>query len=224
MRLENICFKYGKNVILENISYEFESGKIYGIVGHNGAGKTTLLRIILGLLSPTSGSVIKDDNTIFSYIPEKQGIYEDLTVGENIRISSELHNEAATCNVDELLSKWHLKKSKDVLGKNISTGQLARLKFICCNIKKSNILIADEPTLGVDARTHKLMEEAIHNQKEQGKIVILTSHNIKFIESICDEVIVINNNNVVFNGNISEIQNFEDLYLEYTQEDEEDEE
>lgn len=200
MKLENVCFKYGKNVILENISYEFESGKIYGIVGHNGAGKTTLLRTILGLLAPTSGAIKKNNNTVFSYIPEKQGIYEDLTVSENIRISSGLHNEENVCNIDKLLSKWQLNKNKDTLGKHLSTGQLARLKFICCSVSDSNVLIADEPTLGVDARTNKLMETEFINQKKNGKIVIITSHNIKFIESICDEVIIINNHNIVFEG------------------------
>lgn len=223
MRLENICFKYGKTEILKDINCIFEPGKIYGIVGHNGAGKTTLLRIMLGLLKPTTGSVIKDDNDVFSYIPEKQGIYGDLTVSENIKISLELRGEVGKCIIGDILKKWNLNKNKAVLGKRLSTGQLARLKFICNSVSNANILIADEPTLGVDARTNKLMEEEIKNQKKQGNTVILTSHNIRFIENICDEVIIINNNSIVFSGDIAEIQDFEDLYLDYTTEEEGDE-
>ena len=86
MKLDSIKFCYGKNVILEDISYEFNAGKIYGIVGHNGAGKTTMLRLMLGLLSPTEGKIITNDVRLMSYVPEKQGVYSDLTVFQNIYV------------------------------------------------------------------------------------------------------------------------------------------
>ncbi|MGN0351495.1 MAG: ATP-binding cassette domain-containing protein [Roseburia sp.] len=220
MKINNLCFNYGKNIILKDITYTFDTGKVYGIVGHNGAGKTTLLRAILGLITPTSGTVINDGKMTFSYVPERQGVYSELTVYQNLYIAYKLHNEFKSHNIDEELKKWHLHKKKNELARNLSTGMLARLKYLCANVQNANILICDEPTMGVDARTQKLMEDEIKSQKDQGKTVIITSHNLQFIEDVCDEVIIINEHKIVFAGKIEDIHNFEALYLEYTEEEE----
>ncbi len=84
------------------------------------------------------------------------------------------------------------------------------------------MLLCDEPTMGVDARTQKLMEDEIKSRRDEGKTVIITSHNLKFIEAVCDEVLVINEHKIVFAGKMENIFDFEELYLEYTEEEEDD--
>ena len=182
-----------------------------------------MLRLMLGLLSPTEGKIITNDVRLMSYVPEKQGVYSDLTVFQNIYIAYKLYNGESKNNIDELLVRWHLQSKRNELARNLSTGMLARLKFLCANVGNNDVLICDEPTMGVDARTQKLMEDEIKSQKEQGKTVIISSHNIDFIDSICDEVIILNEHRIVFAGKIEEIHNFEELYLEYAKEEEENE-
>lgn len=222
MEIQNVCFNYGKNIILKDITYTFEQGKVYGIVGHNGAGKTTLLRIMLGLITPLSGSVKKDTGMVCSYVPERQGVYAELTVYQNLFMACRLFRKKKPYEIEEMLKKWHLQNKKNELARNLSTGMLARLKYLCANVQGSNMLLCDEPTMGVDARTQKLMEDEIKSRRDEGKTVIITSHNLKFIEAVCDEVLVINEHKIVFAGKMENIFDFEELYLEYTEEEEDD--
>lgn len=222
MRISNVSFGYGNKTILEEINIEFQEKHIYGIVGHNGAGKTTLLRLALGILSPQVGTVTNDKFTNIAYMPEKYGLYEELTVEQNLRINCSLMG-MMKLDVENLISeelvKWHLAEKRKELTKNLSTGLKQRLNFLCARLKQPSLLLCDEPTLGVDARTQKLLSMELLKMKEEGKTIILTSHNINFIEEVCDTIVIINNSKIVFKDEMKNIKNFSELYLEYSKED-----
>ena len=124
MIIENVSFYYKEQKVLDSISTEFKPGKIYCIAGHNGAGKTTLLRLCLGLLSPKSGVIISE-NEKAGYMPEKNGLFEFLTVEQNAAFYKNINN--IETNIDENLSRWKLLSEKNKLTCNLSTGQKKRL-------------------------------------------------------------------------------------------------
>lgn len=221
MKLVHVDCGYKDVTVLRDVTYEFEPNKIYGVVGHNGAGKTTMLRTIMGLLDLKNGEILDYSAGRIAYVPERQGIYADLTVYENIKISLDLLGGCDEEEINTLLNKWNLTAHKDKLAKNLSTGLQARVKFITARPNTAQLLICDEPTLGVDARTQKMISSELNNCRKRGGTVIVTSHNLNFIESLCDEIIIINNQKMVYSGSINKIRDFESVYLEYTEEDNE---
>lgn len=221
MKIINLECGYKDQTVLRKVTYNFAKSKIYGIVGHNGAGKTTLLRTILGLVNKKSGDIIYDSNDTICYVPEKQGLYNDLTVDENIEISCGLIGCYQNSEIEALLDKWKLKTHSEKKAKELSTGLQARLKFLCAMPEHADLIVCDEPTLGVDARTQQMIANELVDCRNNGATVLITSHNLSFIKDICDEILILNNHKVVYFGEASAIKDFESVYLENTEEDNE---
>lgn len=218
MKINNISFTYKKEPVLSNVSTYFESGKIYCIIGHNGAGKTTLLRLCLGLLKPNSGTIENDFKTL-AYMPDKGGLYEDLTAEQNIKTFAEL-NCIKEYNVNSMLEEWHMAKSKNTLCKNLSTGLRQRLAFIVCSITNPQAMFLDEPTSGMDIASKELFIKKALELKNTGKCLVMVSHDLELIEQVADRIIIIDNQKIVFDENKADIENIKTVYLKYTNEDE----
>lgn len=148
---------------IKKINFSIFSGKITGIVGPDGAGKTTLIRMLTGLLAPTFGELkvlnynMPNTSSDFlqqiGYMPQKFGLYEDLTVYENLKLYSDLQNiENSNSRIDELLTFTSLKKFQDRLAGKLSGGMKQKLGLACALIKKPKLLLLDEPGVGVEVR------------------------------------------------------------------------
>lgn len=221
MKVINLQCGYKNQIVIREVNYEFKKSKVYGIVGHNGAGKTTFLRTILGIVNKKSGELINDSNDNICYIPEKQGLYKELTVVENIKISHGLIDYCADEKIGHLLDKWKLSGYSEKRAKELSTGLQTRLKFLCAFPEHADLIICDEPTLGVDARTQQMIADELMYCRNRGATVIVTSHNLNFIKDICDEILIFNNHEVVYCGEVETIKDFESVYLQHTEEDDE---
>ena len=174
MKLTAVSFSYKKRDVLHDLSLEIQPRTICGIAGHNGAG----------ILKPTSGSVEKAPDDSVSYLPERAGLYDELTVAQNIKVSgmlSGMTRREAENIIDTALRKWHLTEQKHSLVKQLSTGQRQRVGFICASFIPSTLVLCDEPTLGVDAYTRELIEQEISSMRKNGKTIILVSHDLTFI-------------------------------------------
>ncbi|MDY3200484.1 MAG: ABC transporter ATP-binding protein, partial [Arcobacter sp.] len=152
---------FENNKAIKKISFSISSGKITGLVGPDGAGKTTLIRMLTGLLTPSFGKLevleyqMPNTSSEFlqqiGYMPQKFGLYEDLSVFENLRLYANLQAiENLDFRIDELLEFTNLKKFKDRLAGNLSGGMKQKLGLACALIKKPKILLLDEPGVGVD--------------------------------------------------------------------------
>ena len=222
MKLTAVSFSYKQREILHDLSLKIQPGAVCGIAGHNGAGKTTLLRLMAGILKPTSGNIEKSPNDSVSYLPERAGLYDELTVAQNIKVSgmlSGMTRRDAENIIDTELKKWHLTEQKHSLVKQLSTGQRQRVGFICASFIPATLVLCDEPTLGVDAYTRELVEQEISSMRENGKTIILVSHDLEFIRHICTQFVVINDGQIVHDSQLGPDDHIEELYLQLTRED-----
>lgn len=189
-------------VILNNINLNLEKGNVYGLIGHNGSGKTMLLRAISGLITLDSG-YIKINNTLVELnkpLPVKVGIlienvkfYDDLTGFENLKFLSSINNEISDDVINTYLKKFDLLKENNKKAKEYSLGMMQKLAIIQAIMEDQSLILLDEPTNGLDRNSVEIFNEQIKELKDNGKTIILVSHNDSEIKELCDEIIEISN-------------------------------
>ncbi|MFX4232638.1 ATP-binding cassette domain-containing protein [Aliarcobacter butzleri] len=195
---------------IKKINFSIFSGKITGIVGPDGAGKTTLIRMLTGLLSPTFGELkvlnynMPNTSSDFlqqiGYMPQKFGLYEDLTVYENLKLYSDLQNlENFNNRIDELLTFTSLKKFQDRLAGKLSGGMKQKLGLACALIKKPKLLLLDEPGVGVDPISRIELWEIVQKLLEDDIAVVWSTSYLDEAQN-CDEVILLNEGNCLYQG------------------------
>ncbi|MCT7596383.1 ATP-binding cassette domain-containing protein [Aliarcobacter butzleri] len=195
---------------IKKINFSIFSGKITGIVGPDGAGKTTLIRMLTGLLVPTFGELkvlnynMPNTSSDFlqqiGYMPQKFGLYEDLTVYENLKLYSDLQNiENSNSRIDELLTFTSLKKFQDRLAGKLSGGMKQKLGLACALIKKPKLLLLDEPGVGVDPISRIELWEIVQKLLEDDIAVVWSTSYLDEAQN-CDEVILLNEGNCLYQG------------------------
>ncbi|PUE65892.1 ATP-binding cassette domain-containing protein [Arcobacter caeni] len=211
--VKNLSKSFEKQKALNNISLEIKPNKITGIVGPDGAGKTTLLRILSGLLSFQAQKVevldldlntnIQTIQEQIGYMPQKFGLYEDLTVEENLRLFADLQSiplDNLQNRIDELLHFTSLYDFKDFLAKNLSGGMKQKLGLASALIKKPKLLLLDEPGVGVDPISRKELWSMVENLTKENVTVLWSTAYLDEAE-LCDEVLLLNEGNILFFGN-----------------------
>ena len=176
IKVENVSKKFGADTALNNVSIEFESGKIYGIVGRNGSGKTVLFKTIIGFLKPTSGKVIVDGKEIG----------KDTDFADNIGIIIETPGFLSSYTGFKNLE--YLASIKNVIGKKEIQESMERVGLDPNSKKKVGKYSLDEPMNGLDNQGVEEVRGILLNLRDEGKAIILASHNKEDIEVLCDEV------------------------------------
>lgn len=182
---------YNDFIALQHVSFSIYKGEIVGLVGFNGAGKSTMLKILAGVLSPTSGKVTVKGK-IAPLIEVGAGFDPELTARENIYLNGAILGHSAQYindHFDEIIDFAELKDFVDVPVKNFSSGMYARLGFSIATMVKPDILIVDEVLSVGDYRFQEKCEERIRKMIQDGVTIIIVSHDIKMIESLCTKVI-----------------------------------
>ncbi len=201
---------------VNNVSFSVSEGEIFGFIGPNGAGKTTTIKMLLGLLFPTSGKAMvlgKPAGEIeakerISYLPESPYFYEHMTASEVLDFYCQLFRmgkAARKKKVDELLEKVGLVKDRDRALRQYSKGMLQRVGIAQALINDPDLLFFDEPTSGLDPIAHKDIQDLIVGLREQGKTVMLSSHQLSDVENVCDRVAIINRGELVKIGTLVEL-------------------
>lgn len=197
IKVDKVIKKFGSDIALNNVSIEFERGKIYGIVGRNGSGKTVLFKTMIGFLKPTSGRVIVDGkeigrNTDFAdnigIIIETPGFLSSYSGYKNLEYLASIKNMIGKKEIKESMERVGLDpNSRKKVGK-YSLGMRQRLGLAQAIMENPDILILDEPMNGLDNQGVEDVREILLNLKDEGKAIILASHNKEDIEVLCDEV------------------------------------
>lgn len=195
-------YKHFKNrTIFENINLEFESGKIYGIVGPNGCGKSVLFKILSGLMQPNSGQILYNEKELYKDIHILPSIglvindpqfYNYLSGYENLYILASIKNLISEQDIINILKKVGLQNDKSKV-KTYSTGMKQRLALAQAIMENPDVLILDEITNGIDKTGLNMVYDLLKQEKENGKIIIITSHRIQDIKVLCDVVYEIDN-------------------------------
>ena len=197
IKVDKVIKKFGSDIALSNVSIEFERGKIYGIIGRNGAGKTVLFKTMIGFLKPTSGRVIVDGKEIgkdtdfadnIGIIIETPGFLSSYSGYKNLEYLASIKNMIGEKEIKESMERVGLDpNSKKKVGK-YSLGMRQRLGIAQAIMENPDILILDEPMNGMDNQGVEDVREILLNLKDEGKSIILASHNKEDIEVLCDEV------------------------------------
>jgi len=202
---------------LKNLSFSIKPNQITGLIGADGAGKTTLIRILSALYSFEADeiSVLGYDlqnhatniQELIGYMPQKFGLYEDLSVKENMYLYANLQSipkERIKARVDELLEFTTLKNFEDFLASNLSGGMKQKLGLACSLIKKPKLLLLDEPGVGVDPISRKELWAMVQNLTSEGVTVLWSTAYLDEAE-LCDEVLLLNEGEILFQGKPSEL-------------------
>ena len=203
IQIENLVKKYGDNIAVNGLNLNLEKGKVYGFLGPNGAGKSTTMNIITGYIGATSGTVKIDGYDIFKepekakkcvgYLPEIPPLYQDMTVKEYLVFVAELKKLEKSLRAGYVKEAMKITKTEEVSGRlirNLSKGYRQRVGFAQAVLGYPEILILDEPTVGLDPKQIIEIRDLI---KELGKkhTIILSSHILSEISAVCDDVLIL---------------------------------
>lgn len=193
--------------VLRNVSLDFYSGNIYGIVGRNGSGKTMLLRLLSGLIIPSSGKVYIDEQQLHKHISfppqcgiliEKPEFLSHLTGFQNLKLLSEIKKQITDSEISYYMELFHLDPKSPKKVSQYSLGMKQKLGIIQAIMENQKLIILDEPFNGLDTSSVSLLQELLIEYRNQGKLIILTSHYKSEIEKLCDFTITISDGCVHF--------------------------
>lgn len=209
LKLVNLKKSYGNEVILDDISYNFEENMIYGIVGVNGAGKTTLLNAISRFDPNNKGEIYIDNyeitskdylNIPLSYAMDNPTFFNELTVRENLMLicASKFYKKSVCSELIEyLLTEFKIKKYENYFPLSLSKGTTQRLNVACALIRKEKICLMDEPFSGLDPIQVVALEHVLLDfKKKYGGTYIISSHDIESLKNICDKCLLLNEKKV----------------------------
>ncbi len=226
--IENVCKSYKSKKALDNVSLTIKQGELFGLLGVNGAGKTTLIKILCGLTRKTSGAITINDfdldrevdkiKEIIDISPQETSVANNLTVKENLEFFASIYNNNDTNTISEVVDIFNLNEVLNQRAKTLSGGYKRRLSIAIALISKPKILFLDEPTLGLDVFARRELWKII-KKLQKSITIVLTSHYLEEIESLCDRVAILSKGKLLQTGTIEEIkritnaEEFEDAFI-----------
>jgi len=195
-----------KNTVLDDVTFSFENGRVYGLYGENGSGKTMLLRALGGLIVPTEGEVVSDGKRLHKDIsfPENTGIVIEhmellpkFSAAENLRLLARIQKLATEEDIRNTLLRVGLDPASKKKVKKFSLGMKQRLNIAQAIFEKQNVILLDEPTNALDAEGVARIYQIIREEKERGALIVMATHHKEDLRQICDQVIRISNGRIV---------------------------
>jgi ABC-2 type transport system ATP-binding protein len=233
----NLIKRYGDKVAVNNVSFDVFGGEVFGFLGPNGAGKTTTIKMIVGLLQPTSGTVkvagydVKSQSMLAKassgYVPDTPNLYAKLSGRELLRFVGDLYNldrQQTVRRIDELLRTFDLTAAADDTVDSYSHGMQQKASLAAALMHDPKVLVLDEPTVGLDPKSARLIKDILRQMAERGAAVMLSTHILEIAERMCDRIGIINKGQLVSVGTMDELRtldktgqtSLEDIFLGLT--------
>lgn len=219
LKTQDLTKKYQNKVVVDNLNIEIRRGEIFGLLGPNGAGKSTTMNMICSIVKPTAGSIElfgknpwkhkKEVIHKIGYIPQELAIHGNLKAWENVELFTSLYGIKGSnlkASVEESLKYVGLLERKQEFAKNFSGGMKRRLNIACAIGHKPDLLIFDEPTVGIDPQSRNFILEKIKESNENGATVIYTSHYMEEVEAICTRIAIMDNGKIIACGTSDELK------------------
>jgi ABC-2 type transport system ATP-binding protein len=217
LHIEGVVKEFEQIVAVRDVSFDVQNGEIFGLLGPNGAGKTTLIRMILGILQPDHGSISIQLNGVsenlrknrVGYLPEERGLYEDRRVGETLIYLATLNGMEPDRARDRALfwlNRFDLEKWFGHRLKELSKGMQQKVQFVSSVIHEPELVVLDEPFSGLDPPSQDFFRDVIRELAEGGMTVLLSSHQMNLVESLCDRVFLIHDGSQVLYGDLNQIK------------------
>lgn len=223
LSVESLWKYYRDFAAVQDVSFAVAPGEIVGLIGPNGAGKTTALRCIAGVLRPTSGTIRcggysiteqpQEAKRYLSLVPETPNLYELLTVREHLRFVHMAFGEVTPFGprADELLHYLGLWEKRDALVTTLSKGMKQKVAVACAFIHAANILLFDEPLIGIDPAGQRAIRELLISAAENGAAVLVSSHILDTVEQLCHRVLILDHGRLIAAGNLDQLRAGTDL-------------
>lgn len=211
VEFKNVYKSFDEKVILTDISFRINKGKIIGLLGKNGMGKSTIIKLLNGLLTPTSGEILINDlapgvesKKIISYLPERSYLDKSMTVNQILTFFSEFYDNFNINTARKLLYDLNLSET-DNLNK-MSKGMLEKLQLVLVMSREADLYVLDEPLGGVDPATRDYILDTILTNFKDGASILISTHLIADIERILDDVIFIDHGKIILSKSADELR------------------
>jgi ABC-2 type transport system ATP-binding protein len=228
--------KFGEKTAVDDASFQVRAGEIFGFLGPNGAGKTTTLKMLVGLLKPTTGTAriagfdIQTQplqaKAASGYVPDEPNLYSKLSGRELLHFIGDLYqleSGQVARRTDELLRLFDLSAAADDLIDSYSHGMQQKISLAAALLHDPKVLILDEPTVGLDPKSARLIKDILRQIAERGAAIMLSTHILEIAERMCDRIGIINRGQLIAVGTLEELRtpgkgetSLEDIFLELT--------
>ena len=237
LELQGVTKRYGNFTAVRELNLSLPRGRIFGFLGPNGAGKTTTIRMISGVLLPTSGRILigGDDLALdpaaakrrIGYIPDRPFLYEKLTGGEFLRFVAGLWGKDGSDAEERavrLMDLFNLTHWKNELVESYSHGMRQKLLISSALIHQPELVVVDEPMVGLDPRSARILKDLLRTFVDNGGTVFLSSHTLEVVEVLCDDLAIIHESNVIARGTMDQLRtqaqageaDLEEIFLKVT--------
>jgi ABC-2 type transport system ATP-binding protein len=227
--------RFGDKIAVDNVSFTVGGGEIFGFLGPNGAGKTTTIKMIVGLLHPTSGSIQVAGHDVVKqpvqakaacgYVPDEPNLYAKLTGRELLHFVGDLYNldrTQAMRRSEELLRLFSLTEAADDTTDSYSHGMRQKSSLAAALVHDPKVLILDEPTVGLDPKSARLIKDILRQMGDRGAAIMLSTHILEIAQNMCDRIGIIDQGRLIAVGTMEELQSaqgegsLEDIFLRLT--------
>lgn len=219
LKTTDLTKKYNNKAVVDNLNIEIKEGEIFGLLGPNGAGKSTTMNMICSIVRPTAGEIEllgknpwKQKKEVIhkvGYIPQELAVHGNLKAWENVELFTSLYGikgEALKKAVNESLEYVGLLERKQDFAKTFSGGMKRRLNIACAIGHHPELLIFDEPTVGIDPQSRNFILDKIKESNKMGATVIYTSHYMEEVEAICTRIAIMDNGKIIACGTSEELK------------------
>ncbi len=238
IELRNVSKRYGPKTAVSGLSLRIEAGELFAFLGPNGAGKTTTIKMICGLLFPTEGEVrvggfdvVRDGDRareLLSYVPDQPYLYDKLTGREFLQFIAELYGlgkDVAERRIGEMIDLFNLHDFVDDLTERYSHGMRQRTVFAAALVHEPKALIVDEPTVGLDPRSIRLLKDLLRKEANRGAAVFLSTHSLDIAQELADRIGIVDHGRLITCGTLATLRkqaaldgSLEDVFLKLTEE------
>jgi ABC-2 type transport system ATP-binding protein len=238
IELNAVTKKYGAKTAVDRLSLSIEAGELFAFLGPNGAGKTTTIKLMCGLLFPTSGSVkvggfdlVKDGDKarqLISYVPDQPYLYEKLTGREFLQFISDMYGMERRYGqerIEGMIKLFELEDFVDDLTERYSHGMRQRTVFASALLHEPRVLIVDEPTVGLDPRSVRLLKNLLRNEADNGMTVFLSTHSLDIAQQLAGRIGIVDHGRLIVCGTLDALRaqaaiggSLEDVFLKLTEE------
>jgi ABC-2 type transport system ATP-binding protein len=236
IELDQVTKVYGSKTAVDRLSLSIPAGELFAFLGPNGAGKTTTIKMMCGLLFPTSGTVkvggfdLQHDGDrarqSLSYVPDQPFLYDKLTGREFLQFIADMYGMSAAHGrqrIDEMIRLFELGEFVDDLSERYSHGMRQRTVFAAALLHEPRVLIVDEPTVGLDPRSVRLLKDLLRREAEKGNTVFLSTHSLDVAEQLADRIGIVEHGRLISCGTLDCLRKqaevdgpLEDVYLKLT--------
>jgi ABC-2 type transport system ATP-binding protein len=238
IRIESVTKLYGPKVAVQDLTLRVPPGELFAFLGPNGAGKTTTIKMLCGLLFPTSGSVAVGGfdlrtqgdvaRALISYVPDQPFLYEKLTGREFLQFTADLYampRARAAAKISEVIELFHLEEFVDDLTERYSHGMRQRTVFAAALVHEPKLLIADEPTVGLDPKSIRELKTLLRRLASEGMTIFLSTHTLDIAQELADRIGILDRGRLLGLGTMTDLRkqasldgSLEDVFMAITQE------